>query len=792
MAKKKTTTKKTTVNAKAMTIQGNVKGERVSSRELEELIQRAVKAGSDRLTVKADGQHGIGGRIWPRDHKVKLTVEGPTGQRLGSMGMKGTEIVVKGSVSDDVGWINCGATITVLGDVTNGAHNAGAQGRLYVQGGGGARCDTMTKFNPRFEPLQSWYFRDVGDSFAEFKAGGIAVVCGVEPRNPDNILGYRPCVGMVGGTIYFRGPIQGYSEKDVRLLELTPQDWEWLIKNMKPYLKAIGRTGHYEELTRSIDDWRKLIPITPTEQKERAGRRMSTSEFRLQVWEAEVGAGGIYGEYLDHPNTILPYITTGEDRRFRPSWNNDKYLPPCAHACPSRIPSHKRTSLIRQGKLSEALELVLQYSPFPATVCGQVCPNLCMDACTRGMYIDQPLDIQKLGRLSLELPAPEKEKPTGRKVAVIGGGPGGMSAAWQLALKGHEVELYESTGRLGGKIEWCIPRSRLPQEVLRREIERFQELGVKVHLKTKVDRKLFDRIYRESDAVVVASGAHEARIIRFPGWEDVIPGIDFLKEINFEMEPSFDLKGKRVAVIGAGNVGMDIACEAYDLGAKSVVAVDIQPPASFGKEQEMARERGTEIIWPKVTQKFDRKKKKLYFEDGTSIDADEVIISIGEVPVLDFLPAGVNTERGYMTVAGNGQSTDAKVFGVGDAVKPGLITDAIGQGRITAEAINAMMMEYDIVPELKQVIPYERIQAAYFESEPLYDYSAEADADRCMSCGLCRDCGMCQVTCYYDAISRVQHEDGSFEYVVNADLCIGCGFCAGTCPSGVWEMEANV
>jgi len=792
MAKKKTTTKKTTVNAKAMTIQGNVKGARVSSRELEEQIQRAVKAGSDRLTVKADGQHGIGGRIWPRDHKVKLTVEGPAGQRLGSMGMEGTEIVVKGSVSDDVGWINCGATITVLGDVTNGAHNAGAQGRLYVQGGGGARCDTMTKFNPRFEPLQSWYFRGVGDSFAEFKAGGIAVVCGVEPRNPDNILGYRPCVGMVGGTIYFRGPIQGYSEKDVRLLELTPQDWEWLIKNMKPYLKAIGRTGHYEELTRSIDDWRKLIPITPTEQKERAGRRMSTSEFRLQVWEAEVGAGGIYGEYLDHPNTILPYITTGEDRRFRPSWNNDKYLPPCAHACPSRIPSHKRTSLIRQGKLSEALELVLQYSPFPATVCGQVCPNLCMDACTRGMYIDQPLDIQKLGRLSLELPAPEKEKPTGRKVAVIGGGPGGMSAAWQLALKGHEVELYESTGRLGGKIEWCIPRSRLPQEVLRREIERFQELGVKVHLKTKVDRKLFDRIYRENDAVVVASGAHEARIIRFPGWEDVIPGIDFLKEINFEMEPSFDLKGKRVAVIGAGNVGMDIACEAYDLGAKSVVAVDIQPPASFGKEQEMARERGTEIIWPKVTQKFDRKKKKLYFEDGTSIDADEVIISIGEVPVLDFLPAGVNTERGYMTVAGNGQSTDAKVFGVGDAVKPGLITDAIGQGRITAEAINAMMMDYDIVPELKQVIPYERIQAAYFESEPLYDYSAEADADRCMSCGLCRDCGMCQVTCYYDAISRVQHEDGSFEYVVNADLCIGCGFCAGTCPSGVWEMEANV
>jgi hypothetical protein len=107
------------------------------------------------------------------------------------------------------------------------------------------RCDTMTKHNPRFDPPQSWYFRNVGDSFAEFKAGGIAVVCGVNSRNPQNILGYRPCVGMVGGTIYFRGKIQEYSERDVKLLDLTPQDWEWLKVNLKPYLEAIDRTGYY-------------------------------------------------------------------------------------------------------------------------------------------------------------------------------------------------------------------------------------------------------------------------------------------------------------------------------------------------------------------------------------------------------------------------------------------------------------------------------------------------------------------------------------------------------------------
>ncbi|MBI5026309.1 MAG: 4Fe-4S ferredoxin, partial [Nitrospirae bacterium] len=246
-----------------MTIYGNIDGNRVPSRILEEQIQQAVRDGARELHIISDGQHGIGGRIWPRAESLLITVEGPVGQRLGSMGMFGTEIVVKGSASDDVGWLNCGAKITVLGDVTNGAFNAAAQGILYVQGGGGARCDTMTKHNPRFDPPQSWYFRDVGDSFAEFKAGGIAVVCGVNPRNPRNILGYRPCVGMVGGTIYFRGPIQGYSGRDVKLLDLTPQDWQWLKANMKPFLEAIDRMSYYEELTTSPDVWKKLMAYTP-------------------------------------------------------------------------------------------------------------------------------------------------------------------------------------------------------------------------------------------------------------------------------------------------------------------------------------------------------------------------------------------------------------------------------------------------------------------------------------------------------------------------------------------------
>lgn len=776
---------------KKLVIHGLQDGRRLSSRELEEQLQQAVKDGARDITVVAYGQHGIGGRIWPQKEKVKITIEGPVGQRAGSMGMFGTEIVIKGSASDDVGWLNCGAKITVLGDVTNGAHNAGAQGILYVQGSGGARCDTMTKYNPRFEPLQSWYFRDVGDSFAEFKAGGIAVVCGVNPRHPQNVLGYRPCVGMVGGTIYFRGPIQGFSEADVKLVKLSEQDWEWLTTHMKPFLRAIDRLSYYDELTKSIDDWQKLIAYTPEEKEERSkGKKINITAWRLNSWEKEVGQGGIFGPYLDHDRSLISFTPTGENRRFKPVWNNNKYNPPCAGACPSDIPTHQRTALIRQGRLKEALELVLQYSPFPATVCGQICPNLCMQACTRGL-LDKPLNIKTLGSLSLELSAPPKHKPTGKKVAIIGGGPGGLSAAWQLALKGHEVNLYEADKVLGGKIELCIPRERLPQKVLKKELARIKDVGIKVHLGKKVDQDLFKTIYKSHDAVIIATGAHRPRKLPFPGSEAVIGGVDFLKEINRGQAP--DLSGQNVVIIGAGNVGMDIATQAFNCGAKTVTAVDIQPPASFGKEREAAERLGTKILYPKVTEKYDYKNKKIWFTDGSSLPADTVFISIGETPDLSFLPPDIYVERGLIKVNDLKQTSDVKVFAVGDVTGAGLVTHAVGAGRRAAEAIHALMMDYDYVPEVKAVIPYERINTAYYEAGlPSQEFEVTAEANRCLSCGLCRDCQICLYSCYWGAISRRENPDGSWEYVVDDDKCIGCGFCAGTCPCGVWEMVKNV
>jgi len=714
------------------------------------------------------------------------------------MGMFGTEIVVKGSVSDDVGWINCGAKITVLGDVTNGAHNAAAQGILYVQGSGGARCDTMTKHNPRFDPPQSWYFRDVGDTFAEFKAGGIAVVCGVNPRNPKNVLGYRPCVGMVGGVIYFRGPIQGYSDTDVRLLELTEQDWQWLTANMKLFLEAINRMEYHDELTYSPEEWKKLVPYSSQERAKRKPLKMSISEFRSNIWETGVGKGGIFAEYITHSTTVLPYITTGYDRRYKPVWNNQKYSPPCEYTCPSGIPTQKRTQLIRAGKLHEALELVLQYSPLPATVCGEICPDLCMQACTRAS-VDKPLNIKELGKASLKVKAPKPEEKTGKKVAIIGGGPGGLSAAWQLTIKGHSVDLYEAEGKLGGKVEFCIPRERLPQKILKHELKRFRETGVNIHLGAKVDRKRFDEIYKAHDVVVVACGSNKPKRLNVPGSEDMVTAYDFLRGINLGDNPV--LKDKKVVVIGAGNVGMDVAAQAFHCGAKEVTAVDIQKPAAFGMELKIAESLGTKIIWPKFTEKYVRDERKIYFTDGTSLEADLVVVSVGDTPIVDFLPPAVHADKdGWIEADETGHTSDPKVFAIGDATKPGLVTHAIGHGRKAAEAIHALLSgrSYHSSPP-KLVVPYEKIKTAYYDVCRGEAFTPESEANRCMSCAVCRDCRMCEATCYYGAISRKEHKvgdstlrDGSYEYVVDDELCIGCSFCAGVCPCGIWEMVENV
>ena len=758
---------------------------RVESRILEERIQKAVEDGYRQIEVTAYGQHGIGGRLWRSgDKPIKVDVLGTSGQRLGSMGFANTVIEAFGPASDDVGWLNAGAKIIVHGNATNGTANAMAQGKLYIDGDIGARGMTMTKHNPRFEPPELWVFGKVGDSFAEFMAGGIAVVCGSGAENNKNVLGYRPCVGMVGGKIFFRGRQESYSKADAKLLTDLPEDeWQWLQTNMKRFLQAIGKQYLFDQLASKREEWRLLVARKPSEKLARAVKSMT--KYRKEVWEGELGTGGVIGDLSSLDRSPIGLIPTGDLRRFIPVWANEKYLPPCQAACPSGIPVQKRWELIRQGKVDEAVDLALQYTPFPATVCGYLCPNLCMQNCTRHLVSLQAVDVTLLGKASLSAKEPARLPETGKKVAVIGGGASGLSVAWQLWLKGHQTVIMEGKKQLGGKITDSIPKNRIPNNVVEYEISRLAKNIHQVHLGKPLTKDRFLKLRNENDYIVIAAGAAKPRKLNIPGMEKTLTALEFLQQSKLDCAKV----GEKVIVIGAGNVGCDAATEAFRLGAKSVTLIDVQKPASFGVERKHAEAAGAKFLWPRFTKTVTDKGVEL--ADGDLLPAETVIVAVGDMPDLSFLPEGIATERGFIVVDENYATSDAQVYAIGDAVRPGLLTDAIGAGRIAARTIDDLLrgaaQTYDKLP----VINYERVKLQYFDPRISEFADTSYCATNCASCGACRDCGMCVEICSQKAISRLQTPAGGFEYIVDSERCIGCGFCVGACPTGVWEIVEN-
>jgi glutamate synthase domain-containing protein 3 len=553
-------------------IAGMEEGHRLESRVLEERIQQAVGDGRRLLKVKGYGQHGIGGRLWRAgDEPVQMEIHGSAGQRVGSMGFPNTHIEVMGPVSDDLGWLNAGAEIVVHGNATNGAANAMAQGKIYVGGNVGARAMTMTKYNPRFDPPELWVLGSAGDYFAEFMAGGIAVVCGYEAQDPSNVVGYRPCVGMVGGQIFFRGPHKGFSQHDAKLSPINDEEWEWLLKNLRVFLEKINRLHIFGRLS-NRDDWQLLVARSPHERA--VTPRRSMDAFRQEVWERELGRGGLIGDLSDLDRSPIPLISTGELRRFVPVWENRKYVPPCEASCPTGMPVHERWRLIREGRVDEAVDMALSYTPFPATVCGYLCPNLCMQGCTRQTANMVPVDVQQLGKASLEAKLPDLPALTGKRIAVIGGGPAGISVAWQLRQQGHEAVIFDMEKVLGGKIASVIPRTRIPEEVVNVELDRVRNALPHLHLQQRLTGEDFEQLKVDYDFAVIAVGAQKPRILPVPGKERMIPALDFLRQSR---EDKVQV-GQRVVIIGAGNVGCDAATEAHRLGAEEITLIDVQQP----------------------------------------------------------------------------------------------------------------------------------------------------------------------------------------------------------------------
>ena len=760
--------------------------ERMSTQDLLLAIEDAVRAGETEFDIAASGQHDIGGPLWHPEGKTLHFHVTNAGQRVGSMCLPNTEIIVDGSTSADVGWLNAGGIITVKGDAGDTAGHCSSGGKIYIGGRAGTRTGSLMKHDPLYEEPELWILKNVGSFSFEFMGGGRAVVCGWDSEEFDSVLGDRPCIGMVGGVVLIRNDELGIRNlnlpSDIKCLELDDSDIEFLENGLDDFLKHIGRPELHSELS-NWNQWKKLRPLTFEEKQPHVLPDLAA--FRKQDWIK----GGIFSDVAIDDFNVLNTVNRGLYRLRVPTWDNAKYAAPCQFNCPTGIPTQRRLDLLRKGKIEEALNLVLQYTPFPGSVCGTLCPNPCMDGCTRGS-IDESIQIGALGLLSAYTKVEPPTKQTGKKVAIIGGGVAGLSAAWQLRRLGHSVTVYDEAKQIGGKLAQVIPHSRMPHKLLLSELKRIEDIGVKFVTSCRVDCEKFDSILSESDAVLVTTGGHMPRYFNWEGTEHLTMGIEFLKTINRGEKPHI---GKNIVVIGGGNSGMDVATSAYEQGAEKVVVVDVMKPAAFQKEIKRLEEFGGKIVWPFMTKKITA--EGIYADDSRFIEADQVIVSIGEAPILDYLPddPSIKKFRDTWLIPSQEKMILPKVFAAGDVIKPGRLTDAIGDARLTAIAIDQYLNGQKITPVIKkQLIPSERLSKAYFEKCHHCQLPDTKDEHlRCVSCGTCRDCQMCLNSCPEKAISRIEHEDGSWEYISDENKCIGCGICAGICPCGIWSLQDN-
>jgi NADPH-dependent glutamate synthase beta subunit-like oxidoreductase/NAD-dependent dihydropyrimidine dehydrogenase PreA subunit len=562
---------------------------------------------------------------------------------------------------------------------------------------------------------------------------------------------------------------------------ISNEDWEWLVSNLKTYLDAVKHSHLFDQLA-DRTQWQLLETRSPLEKGARP--RISMKEFRSNVWDRELGRGGMIGDLVEFDRGPISIVTNGQLRRYVPVWENREYVPPCEASCPTGMPVHERWRLIREGRIDEAVDLALAYTPFPASICGYLCPNLCMEGCTRHIVNMLPVDVTQLGKASIKATPPELPPLSGKRIAVIGGGPAGISVAWQLRQRGHEAIIYDMRETLGGKISALIPKSRIPDEVVSAELGRVRVALPHVNLQQEMTQDDLEQIKADYDFVVIAVGAQKPRILPIPGKEKMIPALEFLRLSKLDQVKV----GKRVVIIGAGNVGCDAATEAYRLGAKEITLIDIQEPLSFGKERQAAEAIGASFRWPCFSKAVT--KKGLELTTGELIPADTVIISVGDMPDLDFLTQSIATDRGFIRVNENFQTTDPKVFAIGDAVKLGLLTDAIGAGRKAAQTISDILEGKRPRTDTRKMLDRTRVKVEYFDPRLTKFEGVESCASQCSSCGSCRDCGICITMCPQAAISK-QEDDKDFELIVDPDRCIGCGFCGGVCPCGIWNLVEN-
>lgn len=524
--------------------------------------------------------------------------------------------------------------------------------------------------------------------------------------------------------------------------------------------------------------------------------------------------------------------------------------PPCVSACPANTDCQGYVGLIANGEYKEALKLIKEQLPLPASI-GRVCPHPCEDACRRQLA-DEPVSIAWLKSFVADIDLkgeeafmPEVKPATGKRVAVIGGGPGGLTAAYYLAKEGHKVVIFEAMPEMGGMLRYGIPQYRLPKEVLNKEINIIEKMGVKMVNNLRVGKDVdLSHIRKTFNAVYVTIGAWESASLNCPGTDldGVIGGITFLTKFAVN-EPI--RTGDRIAVVGGGNTAMDACRTAIRLGAKEVYLLyrrtKEEMPADYIEIVE-AEEEGVvfkclvnpiEIIGEDSKVKKVRLQKMKQGEPDKSgrrrpipiegeeeiIEVDSVICSIGQnVNAAGFEELEL-TARGTIYADENTYQTNlSDVFAGGDATNKGasIAIESIGEAKRASEVI-CKYLEGEIIPYKKPYYverndlteeDFKDVEKAYrppmphlspevrkhnFE-EVVHGYSEEAakkDAMRCLECG-CHDFFECDLIKYaneYDAkptriegeVHKRKVDDGHPFIVRNSDKCILCGLCARVC-----------
>jgi len=538
------------------------------------------------------------------------------------------------------------------------------------------------------------------------------------------------------------------------------------------------------------------------------------------------------------PDLLHGAAFAGPLRTRRPVYAD--LLPPCNAGCPAGENIQAWLASTRAGEHERAWRQLTADNPLPA-IHGRVCYHPCESACNRA-ELDSSVSIHSVERFlgDLALDRGWRFDPpsarTGKRVLVIGAGPSGLSAAYHLARRGHDVEIRDAGAEPGGMMRYGIPAYRLPRDVLAGELARIEALGVRMTCGHRVTDLAAEQATGGFDAVFVAVGAHLSKHVDIPARDAgrIIDAVPFLRDVASGARPVI---GRRVAVYGGGNTAMDAARVARRLGAQDTMIVYRRSRAQMPAHEEEAADaerEGVRINWLRTIAAFDGPELTVEVmeldDEGKphptgrleTLAADTVIMAVGQDADTAFLRQVPDVEfkqDGTVVVSPSMMTGCPGVFAGGDMVPAErTVTVGVGHGKKAARFIDAYLRgDEAVLPPKNEEATFDRLHPWYFtdaerrrqpEREPagrtadftevvggLREDQAAYEAGRCLSCGNCFECDGCFGSCPEDAIIKIRpsrpegHEHGTdYAYVFDYDRCTGCAICHDQCPVHAIQM----